>query len=164
VGDAEAHAEEDKKFRELVGARNKADATIHTVEKALKEVGDKISDEEKTAASDAVTAVKTAMSGDDREDIEAKTQTLEQASAALLQKMYQQSAGGAGGLTKGCLIGMFAQELSFTNPELRSASWNEFARMVLAGNYISAVLTFNVQLLGGGTEISDPLRWVEVET
>jgi molecular chaperone DnaK len=97
VGDAEAHAEEDKKFRELVGARNKADATIHTVEKALKEVGDKISDEEKKAASDAVAAVKTAMSGDDREDIEAKTQTLEQASTALLQKMYQQSAGGAGG-------------------------------------------------------------------
>jgi molecular chaperone DnaK len=96
VSDAEAHAEEDKKFRELVGARNKADATIHTVEKALKEVGDKISDEEKTAASDAVAAVKTAMSGDDREDIETKTQALEQASTALLQKMYQQSAGGAG--------------------------------------------------------------------
>jgi molecular chaperone DnaK len=96
VGDAEAHAEEDKKFRELVGARNKADATIHTVEKALKEVGDKISDEEKKTASDAVAAVKTSMSGDDREDIEAKTQTLEQASTALLQKMYQQSAGGAG--------------------------------------------------------------------
>jgi molecular chaperone DnaK len=96
VGDAEAHAEEDKKFRELVGARNKADATIHTVEKALKEVGDKISDEEKKTASDAVAAVKAAMSGDDREDIEAKTQTLEQASTALLQKMYQQSASGAG--------------------------------------------------------------------
>jgi molecular chaperone DnaK len=96
VSDAEAHAEEDKKFRELVGARNKADATIHTVEKALKEVGDKVSDEEKKTASDAVAAVKTAMSGDDREDIEAKTQTLEQASTALLQKMYQQSAGGAG--------------------------------------------------------------------
>jgi len=96
VSDAEAHAEEDKKFRELVGARNKADATIHTVEKALKEVGDKISDEEKKTASDAVAAVKAAMSGDDREDIEAKTQTLEQASTALMQKMYQQSAGGPG--------------------------------------------------------------------
>jgi molecular chaperone DnaK len=96
VSDAEAHAEEDKKFRELVGARNKADATIHSVEKALKEVGDKISDDEKKAASDAVAAVKAAMSGDDREDIEAKTQALEQASTALLQKMYQQSAGSGG--------------------------------------------------------------------
>jgi molecular chaperone DnaK len=97
VGDAEAHAEEDKKFRELVGARNKADATIHTVEKALKDVGDKISDDEKKAASEAVAAVKTAMSGDDREDIERKTQALEQASTALLQKTYEQSAAGAGG-------------------------------------------------------------------
>jgi molecular chaperone DnaK len=96
VGDAEAHAEEDKKFRELVGARNKADATIHTVEKALKDVGDKISDDEKKAASEAVAAVRTAMSGDDREDIESKTQALEQASTALLQKMYEQSAAGAG--------------------------------------------------------------------
>jgi molecular chaperone DnaK len=99
VGDAEAHAEEDKKFRELVGARNKADATIHTVEKALKDVGDKISDDEKKAASEAVAAVKAAMSGDDREAIESKTQALEQASTALLQKMYEQSAAAAGGGT-----------------------------------------------------------------
>ena len=96
VGDAEAHAEEDKKFRELVGARNKADATIHTVEKALKEAGDKISEDEKKTASEAVAAVKSAMSGDDREAIESKTQALEQASTALLQKMYEQSAAGAG--------------------------------------------------------------------
>src|ERR1700682_5921069 len=96
VGDAEAHAEEDKKFRELVGARNKADATIHTVEKALKDVGDKASEDERKAASEAVAEGKTAMSGDDREEIERKTQPLEQASAALLQKMSQQSAAGAG--------------------------------------------------------------------
>jgi molecular chaperone DnaK len=96
VGDAEAHAEEDKKFRELVGARNKADASIHTVEKALKEVGDKVSEDEKKAATAAIAAVKAAMSGDDREEIEKKTQALEQASTALLQKMYEQSAAGAG--------------------------------------------------------------------
>jgi molecular chaperone DnaK len=97
VGDAEAHAEEDKKFRELVGARNKADAAVHTVEKALKDVGDKASEDEKKSATEAVAAVKTAMAGDDREDIEAKTQALEQASSALLQKMYEQSAAAAGG-------------------------------------------------------------------
>jgi molecular chaperone DnaK len=100
VGDAEAHAEEDKKFRELVGARNKADATVHTVEKALKDVGDKVSDDEKKAASEALAAVKTAMSGDDREAIESKTQALEQASSALLQKMYEQSAA-AGAASEG---------------------------------------------------------------
>jgi molecular chaperone DnaK len=97
VGDAEAHAEEDKKFRELVSARNKADATIHTVEKALKDAGDKISDDEKKTAGDAIAAVRTAMSGDDREDIESKTQALEQASSALLQKMYEQQSAAAGG-------------------------------------------------------------------
>ena len=96
VGDAEAHAEEDKKFRELVTARNKADATVHTVEKALKDVGDKVSDDEKKTATAAIEAVRTAMSGDDREEIERKTQALEQASTALLQKMYEQSAGNAG--------------------------------------------------------------------
>ena len=82
-----------------MGARNKADATIHSVEKALKDVGDKISDDEKKAASEAVAAVKTAMSGDDREAIESKTQALEQASTALLQKMYEQSAAAAAGGT-----------------------------------------------------------------
>jgi molecular chaperone DnaK len=97
VGDAEANVEEDKKFRELVGARNKADATVHTVEKALKDVGDKASDDEKKAASEAVAAVKTAMGGDDREEIESKTQALEQASTALLQKIHEQSASNAGG-------------------------------------------------------------------
>ena len=99
VGDAEAHAEEDKKFRELVNARNKADATVHTVEKALKDLGDKVSDEEKSSATQSIEAVRTAMSGDDREEIEQKTQALEQASTAILQKMYTQSAGTAGGET-----------------------------------------------------------------
>jgi molecular chaperone DnaK len=95
VGDAEANAEEDKKFRELVGARNKADAAVHTVEKALKDVGDKISEDEKKAATESIEAVKTAMSGDDRDDIERKTQALEQASSAILQKMYEHAAGSA---------------------------------------------------------------------
>ena len=96
VGDAEAHAEEDKKFRELVGARNKADASIHSVEKALKDVGDKVGDDQKKAATDAVAALKSAMSSDDREDIERKTTELEQVSSAIMQKMYEQSPAGAG--------------------------------------------------------------------
>jgi molecular chaperone DnaK len=95
VGDAEAHAEEDKKFRELVGARNKADAAIHTVEKALKDVGDKVTDDQKTAVTEAIAAVKTTLASDDREEIESKTQVLETASAAVLQKMYEQASGAA---------------------------------------------------------------------
>jgi len=101
VSDAETHAEEDKKFRELVGARNKADAAVHTVEKALADAGDKVSEDVKKAATESIAAVKAAMSGDDREDIERKTQALEQASAAVMQKMYEQSAGSAPGGSSG---------------------------------------------------------------
>jgi molecular chaperone DnaK len=97
VSDAEAHAEEDKKFRELVIARNKADATVHTVEKAIADGGDKVSEDEKKSASEAIAAVKTAMSSDDREEIERKTQALEQAAQALMQKMYEQQQASSGG-------------------------------------------------------------------
>ncbi len=98
VSDAEAHAEEDKKFRELVGARNKADAMVHTVEKALREAADKISEDEKKSAEESIAAIKTAMAGDDREDIERKTAALEQSSTAIMQKMYEHAASaGQGG-------------------------------------------------------------------
>jgi molecular chaperone DnaK len=97
VADAEAHAEDDKKFRELVAARNKADASVHTIEKALHDVGDKASEDEKRSATEAIAALKTALAGDDREEIERRTQALEQASSAVLRKMYEQNAGGAGG-------------------------------------------------------------------
>ena len=97
VSDAEAHAEEDKKFRELVGARNKADATVHAVEKALADAGDKVSEDEKKSANEAIAAVKSAMASDDREDIERKTQALEQASTALMQKMYETGLGRRAG-------------------------------------------------------------------
>jgi molecular chaperone DnaK len=97
VSDAEAHAEDDKKFRELVTARNKADATVHSVEKALADGGEKISEQDKKAANDAIAAVKTAMAGDDKDDIEHKTQALEQASTALMQRMYEQQQAAAGG-------------------------------------------------------------------
>jgi molecular chaperone DnaK len=96
VEDAEAHAEEDKKFHELVAARNKADATVHSIEKALKDLGDKASEDEKRGAGEAIAAVKTAMAGDDREDIERKTDALQQAATAIMQKSHQQAAGGDG--------------------------------------------------------------------
>src|SRR6202161_3722854 len=111
VSDAETHAEEDKKFRELVGARNKADAAIHTVEKALKDAGDKVSDDQKKSATDAVAALKSAMSSDDRDDIDSKTTALEQASSAIMQKMYEQSAasGAAGASGPGADAGSAGQ-------------------------------------------------------
>src|SRR6202789_240756 len=105
VSDAEAHAEEDKKFRELVGARNKADATVHAVEKALADGGDKVSEAEKKAPNEGIAALKSAMSSDDREDIERKTQALEQASTALMQKAYEQQSAAGGGQGPGASSG-----------------------------------------------------------
>jgi len=99
VKDAEAHAAEDKKRKELVEAKNHADALIHTTEKALAEHGDKVGAAEKSAIETAVAELKTALEGEDASDIQAKTQTLAQASMKLGEAMYKAQAGGgdAGG-------------------------------------------------------------------
>lgn len=91
VKDAEANAETDKQRRALVEARNQAEALVHSSEKSLKEYGDKVSETERTAISDAITALKTAAEGDDAADIEAKSQTLAEASMKLGQAMYEAS-------------------------------------------------------------------------
>ena len=109
VEDAEAHAEEDKKFHELVAARNKADATVHTIEKSLRDLGEKASEDDKKSTSEAIAAVKTAMAGDDREDIERKTDALQQAAAAIMQKSQQQSAAGSEGQSAGGEAGAGAE-------------------------------------------------------
>src|SRR4029450_7018062 len=70
VKDAEAHAEEDKRFRELVDARNRGDALMHATEKTLKDLGEKVSSEERYKIETAISALKTALSGDDKDGIE----------------------------------------------------------------------------------------------
>ncbi|RIA47407.1 molecular chaperone DnaK [Dichotomicrobium thermohalophilum] len=101
VKDAESHAEEDKKRRELIDAKNQAEALIHSTEKSLSDLGDKVSAEDKTAVENAVSELRTALEGDDKEAIEAKTQSLAQVSMKLGEAMYQQSSeeseGGAAG-------------------------------------------------------------------
>ncbi len=97
VKDAEAHAAEDKKRRELVEARNQGDALVHSTEKALSEHGDKVDASEKQAIEAAVAALKEAVKGDDVEDIKAKTNTLAQASMKLGEAMYKASQAEAGG-------------------------------------------------------------------
>ncbi len=97
VKDAEAHAGEDKKRRELVEARNQADALIHSTEKALGEHGDKVSADEKTAIEAGLAGLKEAVKGDDLEDIKAKTNTLAQASMKLGEAMYKAQQAEAGG-------------------------------------------------------------------
>jgi len=91
VKDAEANAEADKKRKALVEARNQAEALAHSSEKSLKEYGDKVTEAERTAISDAIAGLKTAAEGDDVAEIEAKTQALAEASMKLGQAMYEAS-------------------------------------------------------------------------
>ena len=97
VRDAEAHAEEDKRFRELVDTRNKADGMIHTVEKTVKDLGDKVDAGERAKVESAISDLRTALKGDDKNVIEKKTEALAQASASVAQKAYAANPGGPEG-------------------------------------------------------------------
>ncbi len=92
VKDAEAHSADDKKFEELITARNTADGLVHATKKTLEEAGDKASDEEKESINNAVAALEEAIKGDDLAEIEAKTKGLTEASTGLAQKMYEEQA------------------------------------------------------------------------
>jgi molecular chaperone DnaK len=96
VRDAEAHAEEDKRFRELVETRNKADGLIHAVEKSLQGLGDKVDAAERAKVESAVSDLRTALKGDDRNVIEKKSEALAQASAGIAQRAYAAEGGDAG--------------------------------------------------------------------
>jgi len=103
VKDAEMHAEEDKKKRELIDARNMADSLIYSTEKSIKEVGDKLDEATKTNITQAIDNLKKAMEGDNAEEIKRLTEELTQASHKLAETMYAnathdqaQSAGGPG--------------------------------------------------------------------
>jgi molecular chaperone DnaK len=97
VRDAEAHAAEDKKFRELVETRNKADGLIHSVEKTVKDLGDKVDAGERAKVESAISDLRTALKSDDKNVIEKKTEALAQASASIAQKAYAQNPGGPEG-------------------------------------------------------------------
>jgi molecular chaperone DnaK len=101
VRDAEANAEEDKRFAELVQARNAADGIAHAATKTIQEAGEKISDAEKGAIEEAVKAVEEAVQGDDKDKIDLAAKTLSEMSSELAQKLYanQNQAEGAGSKT-----------------------------------------------------------------
>ena len=90
VQDAEKFAEEDKKRKEQAEARNQADSLVHATEKQLEENGDKIDAETKTAVEEAIAATKTALEGDDAEEINAKAQELTQAAMKMGEQIYKQ--------------------------------------------------------------------------
>jgi molecular chaperone DnaK len=94
VNDAEAHADEDRKFHELADARNQADNMIHATEKSLKDLGeDKVSGDEKQAIDKAIEELKETLKGDDKEAIEAKTTALAELSGKLAEKLYAEKGG-----------------------------------------------------------------------
>jgi len=102
VKDAEAHAEEDRKFHELVDARNQAESMVHATRKSMEELGDKVGEDEKQQINAAIEQVEEALKGDDKEAIEAATAKLGEASGKLAERAYSQqeqagAAGAAGG-------------------------------------------------------------------
>ncbi|HLH51085.1 MAG TPA: Hsp70 family protein, partial [Roseiarcus sp.] len=99
VKDAEMHAAEDKKRREMVDVKNRGESLIHDAEKSLKEYGDKVSSADRSAIEAAVAALKSALEGEDVEAIKAKTNDLTQAQMKLGEAMYkaQQASGPEAG-------------------------------------------------------------------
>ena len=96
VRDAEAHAEEDKKFHELVNARNQADSLAHATKKSLDELGDKVEAHERQEIEAALEELKTALAGDDKAAIEAKAQKVAELSGKVAQRAYQGEGEAAG--------------------------------------------------------------------
>jgi molecular chaperone DnaK len=95
VKDAEAHAEDDQKFKDLVEARNQGDAMVHSVEKTLKDLGDKVEADEKKRIEDAISELREALKDDDKDAIQTKTQALAEASGKLSERLYSQSGDSA---------------------------------------------------------------------
>ena len=96
VRDAEAHADDDKKFRELVETRNKADGMVHSVEQMLKDLGEKVPVEERSKVESALGDLKSVLKGDDKDKIEKKLEALMQASSNIAQQAYSADSAGAG--------------------------------------------------------------------
>ncbi|MCZ6716536.1 MAG: molecular chaperone DnaK [Gammaproteobacteria bacterium] len=95
VSDAETHAEEDRKFRELVNARNQADGLVHATEKALEDLEDKVEADEKEKIEAAIKDLKEVLDGDDMEAIENGAKSLAEASSPLMQRVYEEQVAQA---------------------------------------------------------------------
>ena len=95
VKDAEANAEADKMFEEMIGARNTADGMIHATKKSMADAGDKLTDEEKLPVEAAISELEEALKGDDKDEITAKTTALTEASAKIAEKLYAAADAGA---------------------------------------------------------------------
>ena len=99
VKDAEAHAEEDRRFHELVSARNHADSMIHSTRKSMEQLGDKMEAGEKAAIESAVRDLEEAVKGEDKDRIESLTKALGDSSAKMAERLYAQGAAAEAGAT-----------------------------------------------------------------
>jgi molecular chaperone DnaK len=100
VKDAEAHADDDKRLRELADAKNQAETALYSVEKSLREHGDKVDENVKTTIEGAAGELRSALEGDDSEAIRTRTQALHEASYKLAEVVYQ-NTGASGGSAEG---------------------------------------------------------------
>ena len=110
IRDAEANAEEDKKFEELAKVRNEADGLVHSTQKAVKDLGDKATDEEKATIDAAVSELEAATKENDVDAIKAKIEALSAASLPLMQRVYEQTQGAADGQAGGFDPNGFGQD------------------------------------------------------
>jgi molecular chaperone DnaK len=101
VKDAEAHAEDDRRFHELVAARNHADSMIHATRKSMEQLGDKMDAGEKSAIEASIKELEDALKGEDKDRIEQLAKTLGDASGKMAERLYAQTQGGAGGPAAG---------------------------------------------------------------
>jgi molecular chaperone DnaK len=123
VRDAEAHADEDRKFRELVEVRNRADGMVHSVEQTLTDLGEKVPTEERLKVESALNDLKGVIKGDDKDKIEKKLEALLQASSGLAQQAY--AAGGAEGAGPGAAGGAGAQSAEGGRDDVLDAEFEE---------------------------------------
>ena len=123
VKDAEAHADEDKKFHEMVDTRNQAEGLIHATKKSMDELGDKLEADEKTSIEAAIVDLEEALKGDDKDAIEAKSKVLSEASGKMAERLYaQQGAAGAEGAAPGADE---AQQQDKANDDVVDAEFEE---------------------------------------
>ena len=97
VKDAEAHAEEDRRFHELIGARNQADGMIHATRKSMEQLGDKMEADEKSSIEASIKELEEAMKGEDKERIDSLAKALGEVSGKMAERLYAQNQGGEGG-------------------------------------------------------------------
>ncbi|NCA88570.1 MAG: molecular chaperone DnaK [Gammaproteobacteria bacterium] len=126
VKDAEAHAEEDRRFHELVGARNQADTLIHATRKSMEQLGDKMESGEKDRIESAIKDLEAAMKGEDKDRIESLTKALGEASAKMAERLYsQQGDTGAGQAGPGGHAGQSGGEKKAGGDDVVDAEFEE---------------------------------------